>query len=332
MAWETPKTDWVANPKSPVGEDFNRIEGNTAFLKDDIATKFLNVQTDIETKKGVIVDAMNDVGMGAEITDTHAELADKIRKYDSVQLLLKIFKLPNEPVGVDFGSIGIRHKTVTATGSDMYAPAGKTWIATNINNIEINALATQEGYGSSIKPPQDYPTDIIEIDLPSRRFRGEIFTSLGSNKIVAPFFTGSFIDVVNYRYYFNSGSNSMSVFRQVDYPATFPVIGDSLTSASHSLGVLGFVVNWSCITITTYSAPAAGQRIATIPQNEQWLVYAGTYEGAGTPSARGMLYANGFRLGASGIYLFGPGTVIDIKSTHASYSGQIALGIMKLKA
>ncbi len=315
MAWETPKTDWAANPKSPVGEDFNRIEGNIAFLKDDIATKFSNVQTEIETKKGVIVDAMNDVGMGAVITDTHAELADKIRAYDTVQLLLRIFKLPSEPVGVDFRSIGIRYKTVTATGSDMYAPAGKTWIATNINDTRINALATQSGYGSAIRPPQGYPTNIIEIDLPSRVFQGTSFSALGSNKIVAPFFTGSFTGVFDYKYFIDG---DMSVFSRINYPAIFPVIGHSASRTNYLLGVMGFVVNWSCITITTYSTTAAGQRIATIPQNEQWLVYAGTYDGAGTPSARGVLYANGFMLGVRGTYLFGPGTVIDITSNHAS--------------
>lgn len=68
MAWQTPKTDWVINPKNPVAEDFNRIEGNIDFLN-----------TDIETKKGLIVDAINDMNQTAEVTDTHAELADKIR-------------------------------------------------------------------------------------------------------------------------------------------------------------------------------------------------------------------------------------------------------------
>ena len=329
MAWQTPKTDWVANPKSPVGEDFNRIESNIAFLKGDIATKFSNVQAEIEAKKGVIVDAMNDVGMGAAITDTHAELADKIRAYDTVQLLLRIFKLPSEPVGVDFRSIGVRHKTVTGTGVDMYAPAGKTWIATNISDTRINALATQEGYGSAIRPPQGYPINIIEIDLPSRVFQGSSFSPLGSNKIVAPFFLGSFSDVFNYEYFIDG---DMSVFSRINYPAIFPVIGHSASRTNYLLGIMGFVVNWSCITITTYSTTAAGRRIATIPQSEQWLVYAGTYAGPGSPSARGELYANGFRLGTSGIYLLGPGTVIDIKSDHESYSGSIALGIMRLKA
>lgn len=68
MAWQTPKTDWVANPKNPVAEDFNRIEGNIDFLK-----------TDIETKKELIVDAINDMNQPAQVTDTHQQLANKIR-------------------------------------------------------------------------------------------------------------------------------------------------------------------------------------------------------------------------------------------------------------
>lgn len=67
MAWQTPKTDWVVNPKNPVPEDFNRIEGNIDFLK-----------SDIETKKGTIVNALNTVGLETELTDTHAQIANKI--------------------------------------------------------------------------------------------------------------------------------------------------------------------------------------------------------------------------------------------------------------
>lgn len=68
MAWQNPKTDWVTNPKNPVAEDFNRIEGNIAFLKQEI-----------EMKKGVIVSAINDMNQPAEITDSHDVLAQKIR-------------------------------------------------------------------------------------------------------------------------------------------------------------------------------------------------------------------------------------------------------------
>jgi len=67
MAWQNPKTDWAVNPKNPVAEDFNRIEGNIAFLKDDI-----------ETKKGAIVNALNTVGLETQLTDTHAQIANKI--------------------------------------------------------------------------------------------------------------------------------------------------------------------------------------------------------------------------------------------------------------
>jgi len=37
MAWETPKTNWgQAGQTVPVATDFNRIEGNTQYLKDEI--------------------------------------------------------------------------------------------------------------------------------------------------------------------------------------------------------------------------------------------------------------------------------------------------------
>lgn len=67
MAWQEPKTDWVQNPKNPKSEDFNRIEGNIEFLKQDI-----------ETKKGEIVVALNSVGISASINDTHEQIANKV--------------------------------------------------------------------------------------------------------------------------------------------------------------------------------------------------------------------------------------------------------------
>jgi hypothetical protein len=67
MPWTTPKTDWDTNPTNPLPSDFNRIEGNIEFLN-----------TDIETKKGLIVNALNGVGIAALIADTHVQLASKI--------------------------------------------------------------------------------------------------------------------------------------------------------------------------------------------------------------------------------------------------------------
>jgi len=68
MAWQTPKTDWVANPIKPRSQDFNRIEGNIAYLKDEI-----------ETKKGAIVDALNTMNQSATIENSYQELANKIK-------------------------------------------------------------------------------------------------------------------------------------------------------------------------------------------------------------------------------------------------------------
>lgn len=68
MAWQEPKTDWVTNPKNPKSEDFNRIEGNIEFLKQDI-----------ETKKILIADSINSMGQVATVNDTHAILASKIK-------------------------------------------------------------------------------------------------------------------------------------------------------------------------------------------------------------------------------------------------------------
>ena len=77
MTWQNPKTDWVTNPKNPIAEDFNRIEGNIDFLKQDI-----------ETKKGAIVDALNEVGISADLTDTHAQLAGKIMAAEKTGVVL----------------------------------------------------------------------------------------------------------------------------------------------------------------------------------------------------------------------------------------------------
>ena len=68
MAWQTPKTDWVTNPENPKPEDFNRIEGNIEFLKNDV-----------EAKKDLIATALSDMNQPAQITETYLELATKIR-------------------------------------------------------------------------------------------------------------------------------------------------------------------------------------------------------------------------------------------------------------
>lgn len=65
--WTEPKVDWVTNPKNPRAEDFNRIEGNIQFLKEDI-----------ENKKDIIIGALEDVGLSVDEGSTFAEIADAI--------------------------------------------------------------------------------------------------------------------------------------------------------------------------------------------------------------------------------------------------------------
>ena len=122
MAWQNPKTDWVANPKNPVPEDFNRIEGNIDFLK-----------SDIETKKGVIVAAINDMNQPAEVTNTHAELGNKIRDIskDATAVVGDVEK------GKTFYSGGQKRTgTLELTGNATTADvlSGKTFYNTNLKS------------------------------------------------------------------------------------------------------------------------------------------------------------------------------------------------------
>jgi len=64
MVWTNPKLDWITNPHRPMAEDLNRIEGNIGFLK-----------TDIETKKGLIVDALVSLGFAVNMGTPYADLA-----------------------------------------------------------------------------------------------------------------------------------------------------------------------------------------------------------------------------------------------------------------
>lgn len=69
MEYLTPKTDWQNNPKSPMAEDFQRIEGNIAFLAEDF-----------ETKKTLIANAANVKGNNLNANSTHAQIAQGITK------------------------------------------------------------------------------------------------------------------------------------------------------------------------------------------------------------------------------------------------------------
>jgi len=127
MSWETPKTDWTVNPKAPEPTDFNRIEGNIDFLK-----------SDIETKKGLIVDAMNSIDVEADISDTFGELASKIAGIDRKRYASG--SLTSNPLsirGLDF------KPSIVIVRSYGYRFAYRSWYA---NTLSYSPLAQQSEY------------------------------------------------------------------------------------------------------------------------------------------------------------------------------------------
>ena len=66
--WREPKTDWNVNPIKPKSIDLNRIEENIQYLKDEV-----------ESKKGVIVNALNNVGIDVSIEDSTNTIISKIQ-------------------------------------------------------------------------------------------------------------------------------------------------------------------------------------------------------------------------------------------------------------
>ena len=108
--WKNPKTDWVTNPKNPVAEDFNRIEGNIAFLKQDI-----------EQKKGAIVDALNTVGLETSMADTHAQIAGKILAANQGATNITISEFATTiPAGYYNGSGKVVMPLVAGDGIELY--------------------------------------------------------------------------------------------------------------------------------------------------------------------------------------------------------------------
>ena len=112
--WKNPKTDWVTNPKNPVAEDFNRIEGNIAFLKQDI-----------EQKKGAIVDALNTVGLETSMADTHAQIAGKILAANQGATNITISEFATTiPAGYYNGSGKVVMPLVAGDGIELYRSSG----------------------------------------------------------------------------------------------------------------------------------------------------------------------------------------------------------------
>lgn len=129
MAWSTPKTDWDTNPKSPMAEDFNRIEENIDFLNNDI-----------ETKKGLIVDAVSDLGRDVTLESTHQQLADALIEPNLVPANIKsgvnIFGKVGTLIPVDSITFTVG-QTVTVSGTSGTPTIHTLTMPANINCMLI---------------------------------------------------------------------------------------------------------------------------------------------------------------------------------------------------
>ena len=213
MAWQTPKTDWVTNPKNPKPEDFNRIESNIEFLKNDI-----------ETKKGIIATAITDMNQAATASDTYLELADKIRSIsnDATAAVGDVEKSKTFYAG---GSkkTGTLELTGNAAVGDVLS--GKTFYNTD---LKTKRTGTMPNKGATNITISEFRTTI-----PAGYYNG-------SGKIVMPLVAGD--EIALYRggsfkvWYSTSGSNWTKVCELTMHAAGRVRISFDLRGALHEHG------------------------------------------------------------------------------------------------
>ena len=180
MAWQTPKTDWVTNPKNPKPEDFNRIEGNIEFLKNDI-----------EAKKDLIATALSDMNQPAQITDTYLELATKIRNIskDATAAVGDVEK------GKTFYAGGSKKTgTLELTGDAAVGDvlSGKTFYNTD---LKTKRTGTMPNKGATNITISEFATTI-----PAGYYNG-------SGKVVMPLVAGDEIELYRSGSFYSSGFN-----------------------------------------------------------------------------------------------------------------------------
>lgn len=213
MAWQTPKTDWVTNPENPKPEDFNRIEGNIEFLKNDV-----------EAKKDLIATALSDMNQPAQITDTYLELATKIRNIskDATAAVGDVEK------GKTFYAGGSKKTgTLELTGNAAVGDvlSGKTFYNTD---LKTKRTGTMPNKGATNITISEFATTI-----PAGYYNG-------SGKVVMPLVAGDEIEL--YRsgsftvHYSSSGSNWTKVCELTMHAAGSVRISFDLRGALQDIG------------------------------------------------------------------------------------------------
>lgn len=243
MAWQTPKTDWVTNPENPKPEDFNRIEGNIEFLKNDV-----------EAKKDLIATALSDMNQPAQITDTYLELATKIRNIskDATAAVGDVEK------GKTFYAGGSKKTgTLELTGNAAVGDVekGKTFYNTNLKTKQTGTLELtgNAAVGDVLSGKTFYNTDLKTKRTGTMPNKGatnitisEFATTIpagyynGSGKVVMPLVAGDEIEL--YRsgsftvHYSSSGSNWTKVCELTMHAAGSVRISFDLRGALQDIG------------------------------------------------------------------------------------------------
>jgi hypothetical protein len=185
MSWQNPKLDWKTNPHNPLPDDFNRIESNIDFLK-----------SDIETKKALIVEAIQDMNQTALITDTHAQLANKIRDIskDADAAVANVLS------GKTFYSGGAKKTGAMVNHGDLsYMPdtAQKTKSAGYINSLVIHPLQIEVG------------DNVLWQDLSMRETNSQTFVSLHGSFVV------NYDGVLRVKHRLGLGTETHPVYSQI---------------------------------------------------------------------------------------------------------------------
>ncbi len=102
MAWQTPKTDWKAGD-IPAASDFNRIEGDTQYLKDEV---------DSHKAEDASTTAKGHVQLNNTVTSTSTTQAATANAVKTVNDALTSHKAAAEPHSGIIGSLGSLLTTV----------------------------------------------------------------------------------------------------------------------------------------------------------------------------------------------------------------------------
>jgi hypothetical protein len=142
MAWENPVTTWGQAGKTvPVAGDFNRIEGNTQYLKDEV---------DSHKAEDASTTAKGHVQLNNTVTSTSTTQAATANAVKTVNDALTSHKAAAAPHSGHETPAGAQAKA-EAAATAMYMWVGvTTQTVRKLNKSDLSQVATSASYGGSI--------------------------------------------------------------------------------------------------------------------------------------------------------------------------------------